>query len=438
MPDTKTVRLAYGEAGLDVTVPADTVVLAPRHAPGLPDESAAIRDALAQPINAPPLRDCVKPTDRVAIVHTDITRATPNDRILPVLLGVLEDAGVPTGQITLINALGTHRRQTPDELRAMLGARVVDRYRCIQHDAWDDANLVSLGTTSLGHPVRVNRTFMEADVKILTGFIEPHLFAGFSGGPKGVLPSIAGVESVFSNHGADMVGHPRATWGVLDGNPIWQEMAEAARMADPTFLLNVALNRDKRITAVFAGELFAAHAAGCAFVRDASMAPVPEPFDVIVTGNSGYPLDQSLYQSVKGMSAAAEVIRDGGAIVMAAECRDGIPGHGEYARLLREAGSPEKILEMVESPGFSCHDQWQVQVQARIQQKASVYVYADGLTDDQITAALFKPAGALNELLARLTAPNGNPRPPRVCVLPEGPMVIPCLENGDWLAAQKK
>ena len=255
MTDTKTVRLAYGEAGLDVTVPADTVVLAPRHAPGLPDESAAIRDALAQPINAPPLRDCVKPTDRVAIVHTDITRATPNDRILPVLLGVLEDAGVPTGQITLINALGTHRRQTPDELRAMLGARVVDRYRCIQHDAWDDGNLVSLGTTSLGHPVRVNRTFMEADVKILTGFIEPHLFAGFSGGPKGVLPSIAGVESVFSNHGADMVGHPRATWGVLDGNPIWQEMAEAARMADPTFLLNVALNRDKRITAVFAGEL---------------------------------------------------------------------------------------------------------------------------------------------------------------------------------------
>ncbi len=417
---TQTVRLDYGERGLDITVPADATVLEPRPVPGLADEAVALRAALDGPIDSAPLRDRIKPSDRVVIVHTDITRATPNDRILPVLLTVLGEAGIPDDRITLINALGTHRRQTPDELIAMLGADIVNRYRCVQHDAWDDSNLVALGQTSLGHAVRINRLFVEADVRILTGFIEPHLFAGFSGGPKGVLPSIAGIESVFTNHGAEMIGHPKATWGITTGNPIWEEMAEAARMTNPTFLLNVALNRDKVITAIFAGELFAAHRAGCAFVGQTSMVSVPEPFDVVITSNSGYPLDQSLYQSVKGMSAAAQVVRQGGSIVAAAECRDGIPDHGEYFRLLRESGSPAEVLARVEAPGFSCHDQWQVQVQARIQQRADVYVYADGLTDTQITDALLRPARPLDEVLSRLCA-NGS----RVCVLPQGPLTIP-------------
>ena len=407
-------------------MPADAAVLEPRYVPGLADEPAALRQALDAPISAPPLREIVKPSDRVTIVHTDITRATPNDRILPVLLSVLEEAGVDAARIALINALATHRRQTPDELVAMLGADVVDRYRCVQHDAWDDDNLVPLGRTCLGHEVRVNRLFVEADVKILTGFIEPHFFAGFSGGPKGVLPSIAGSESVFTNHSPKMIADPQATWGVTKGNPIWEEMAEAARMAEPTFLLNVALNRDKQITGVFAGELFAAHAAGCDFVREASMVAVPEPFDVLVTTNSGYPLDQSLYQSVKGMAAAARVVRKGGTILIAAECRDGLPDHGEYARLLREASSPAEALARVEAPGFSCHDQWQVQIQARIQQHADVYVHADGLTDKQVRDALFLPCRSIQDELTRLTQPDSGRRP-TVCVLPEGPLTIPSL-----------
>jgi nickel-dependent lactate racemase len=162
-------------------------------------------------------------------------------------------------------------------------------------------------------------------VKILTGFIEPHFFAGFSGGPKGVLPSIAGAESVLSNHGAKMIGNANSTWGVTQGNPIWEEMLEAARMTRPSFLLNVAMNRDKQITGVFAGEMEAAHAAGCAFVKRCAMVPVAEPFDVVITTNSGYPLDQNLYQTVKGMSAANRIVRDGGAIIMAAACADGLP-----------------------------------------------------------------------------------------------------------------
>ena len=183
------------------------------------------------------------------------------------LLAELEAAGVRREDITLLNALGTHRQQTPAELRAMLGDFVVDHYRCLQHDAYDDANLVSLGQTSFGHPVRLNRLLLEADFKILTGFIEPHFFAGFSGGPKGVLPALAGAESVLTNHGYAMIGDPRSTWGVCEGNPIWEEMREMALKVSPTFLLNVTLNVEKQITGVFAGDLLAAHRAGREFVR---------------------------------------------------------------------------------------------------------------------------------------------------------------------------
>ena len=419
------VKLAYGRQGLDLALPETVDVIAAPDQPGLPDEADALRQALRGPIASAPLRDKVRPGDRVVIAHSDITRATPNDRILPRLLDELEGAGVRRADITLLNALGTHRQQTLAELRAMLGAAVVENYRCIQHDAYDDANLVALGATRFGHPVRVNRHFMEADVRILTGFIEPHFFAGFSGGPKGVLPALAGAESVLTNHGQAMIADPRAVWGVLDGNPIWEEMREVALATNPTFLLNVTLNARREITGVFAGDLLAAHAAGCAFVRAHSMVPVAAPYDVVITTNSGYPLDQNLYQSVKGMSAANRIVRAGGTIIMAAACEDGLPDHGRYAELLRTAGSPQGVLDMLAQPGFTAQDQWQVQIQALIQQRAEVLVYSDGLTDAQITAALFTPcrdiAGALAGRRARL-GPGA-----RVCVMPEGPQTIAYL-----------
>jgi nickel-dependent lactate racemase len=273
--------------------------------------------------------------------------------------------------------------------------------------------------------VRINRTYMEADVKILTGFIEPHFFAGFSGGPKAILPSLAGAESVFTNHGRSMIGHPKATWGITEGNPIWEEMREVALLTRPTFLLNVTLNAERQITGVFAGDMLAAHAEGCRQVYESAMVACAAPYDVVVTTNSGYPLDQNLYQAVKGMSAAAQVVRDGGAIIMAAACEDGLPGHGRYAALLAEAGSPWAVLEMIARPGFSEHDQWQVQIQAQIQQRAEVYVYSDGLTEAQIRRALFIPCRDIAGTVAELRQRHGPAA--RVCVMPEGPQTIPYL-----------
>ena len=421
------VKLAYGRHGLVVEVPDHATVIASRFVPGVPDEPAAIRAALRDPIASAPLAEKVQPGDRVVIVHSDITRATPNERLLPVLVAELEAAGVAGQDITLLNALGTHRPQTEAELREMLGEQIVRRYRCLQHDAWDHANLVALGETSLGHPVRINRHYLEADVRILTGFIEPHFFAGFSGGPKGVLPALAGAESVLTNHGREMIAHPRATWGVTEGNPIWEEMREVALKTDPTFLLNVALNAERQITGVFAGEMLAAHKAGCDFVRENAMVAVDEPFDIVITTNSGYPLDQNLYQAVKGMSAANQIVREGGAIVMVAACQDGLPDHGRYAALLAEAGSPQGVLDMLAQPDFSEQDQWQVQIQAMIQLRADVYVFSEGLTDAQIERALFKPCRDIEQTLGKLQARYGPAA--RICVLPEGPQTIAYLRG---------
>jgi len=419
------VELAYGREGLGVELPDWSDVIRPRFVPGLANEAASIIQALRNPIRSAPIASLVRAGDRVVIVHTDITRATPNDRILPVLLAEIEQAGVSRQDITLINGLGTHRHQSQNEMREMLGDHIVEHYRCIQHDCNDDENLVSLGKTSLGHPVRINRFYMEADVRILTGFIEPHFFAGFSGGPKAILPALAGTESVYTNHSRQMIAHPRAAWGITADNPIWEEMREVALKTEPTFLLNVALNANRQITGVFAGEMLAAHAAGCAFVKEQAMVEVESPYDIVVTTNSGYPLDQNLYQSVKGMSAASQIVNQGGAIVIAAACEDGLPDHGRYAELLTEAGSPRAIIDMISRPGFEVQDQWQVQIQAQIQLKADVYVYSDNLSDEQIRKALFIPSRNVTRTVKELLQTDASNR--RLCAIPEGPQTIPYL-----------
>ena len=213
------VQLAYGRNGLKVCLPDGCDVVTSRFVPGVADERMSLQQSLRNPIGTAPLTEKVRASDKVVIVHSDITRATPNDRILPVILAELEAAGVARKNITLINALGTHRPQTDAELRTMLGDRIVDEYRCLQHDAFDDSILVPLGHTKLGHPVRINRHYLDADVRILTGFIEPHFFAGFSGGPKGVLPALAGAESVMTNHGRNMIANENAAWGITAGQP---------------------------------------------------------------------------------------------------------------------------------------------------------------------------------------------------------------------------
>jgi lactate racemase len=420
------VQLAYGRSGLEIELPDDLAitVIEPRAVAAVPDEESVLLAALREPIESRSLASCAAGVERVAVVFSDLTRPMPNGRVLPVVLAELERAGVADDQIVLINALGTHRPQTDRELRQMLGDAVVGRYHIVQHDAWDESNLAEVGSNRLGRRVRVNRAYAEALLRVLTGFIEPHLFAGFSGGPKSVLPGIADMESILDNHGPEMIAHPRATWAVTWGNPIWEEMLQVAASTDPGFVLNVALNRERQITAAFGGEMAAAHSQGVEYVRSQALYPVAQRFDVVIASNGGYPMDLNLYQAVKGMSAAAQVVRPGGDIIVVAECWDGIPAHGEYQRLLWEADSPHALLERVLSPGFRCHDQWEAQLQAQIQVLARVHVYADGLSDEDLRRALVIPCRSVEETVAMIVGRN---REASIAVLPDGFQTLPYL-----------
>ena len=420
-----TVPLAYGRGWLPVTFPDDaTTVIEPRHGAPLADEHAAVVASLESPMGAAPLRDWLKPGCRICILFTDITRATPNDRLIPWLLAYLERAGVRREQVTLLCQLGTHRPCSREEFERMLTPDVVAGWRVLNHEPFDTSACVALGTTKTGVPAWINRHCVEADVRIVTGFIEPHFFAGFSGGPKGIMPGVAHVDTVMSNHGAQNIGDPKASFGHCEGNPVWEELMEIALRVGPSFLLNVTLNDRRRITGVFAGDLAIAHRAGREAVRQSAMQPVEAPFEVVVTTNSGYPLDQNLYQGVKGMSAAARIVRPGGTIVLAAECSDGIPSGSPYDLLLREETSIEGVLARLATPGFSRPEQWQAQLQGVVQSKARVLVHSR-LPEALLRAAHLEPCPDIE--VAVLAALRQYGPGARVAVMPLGPLTIPYL-----------
>src|SRR5712692_11456655 len=363
------VKLAYGRAVMTVNMPDNrTSVIEPLFMPSIPDEAASIVHALRHPIGSPPLRDVISADDRVAVVFCDITRPMPNSLVLPIVLEQLQH--VPRKQIVLICATGTHRGNTREELAQMLGPDIVRGYRIVNHDSTDKSTQTMVGRLDDGTEVWINSELLKADKVILTGFIEPHFFAGFSGGPKMVAPGCAGLETILSLHSAPLIGDPKAIWGVTDGNPLWEKICQAARFVDVAFNMNVTINKKHQVTNAFAGELWESHHIGVQFARKTAMRSVSQPFDVVVTTNSGYPLDLNLYQTVKGMSAAAQIVKPGGSIVVASECSDGVPAHGGYKDLLRDGVGPDAFMTRLFEPSFSVHDQWQVQVQAQIQRKA--------------------------------------------------------------------
>lgn len=420
------ISLAYGDKPLTISLPDNAVSITPRHHPGLVDERSAFHASMERPTVGPSLRELLKPGRRVCVVFNDITRPTPNVRMIPWVLEYLEQCGAADDRIVLLNATGTHRPNTRAELDRMLTSAVTARYNVVNHECEKEADLVNIGTTKRGTPIWINRHFMEADVRIVTGFIEPHFFAGFSGGPKGIMPGVAGLKTVMSNHGYGPIASEKATFGINAGNPVWEEMAEAARMAGGGFLINVTLNRNREITGVFSGELFAAHAAGTEAVRDGVMAQVIERFDIVITSNNGYPLDQNLYQAVKGLSAAARIVKPGGMIILAAECREGLPTGSPFERLLFGSLDIDSLLAQMGKPGFSEPEQWQAQIFGRILLTARVYLYS-GLPDDVARRSHLTPCHDIGSLVQEQIRTQGTGV--SIAVLPEGPMVIPYVKG---------
>jgi len=418
------VEILYGKQNKTVDFPEpNTVILDPKQVDVISNEEEAIRKSLKYPINSPALRDLIGIDDTVAIVFSDITRPVRNDLILPVLLEELNS--LPDDRIVLINALGTHRKNTPEELTEILGSEITERYRVHQHDFQDQSNLLSLGMNSYDHEVWVNKVYLESTVRILTGLIEPHLFAGISGGPKSVLPGIAGESTIYANHNTNMIGDPRVGFAQTEGNPIWEEMLEVAMMTEPTFIVNVTQTEDHQLTGVFSGDMKKAHLAGAEFVKNTGMVPVDRPFDIVVSTAGGFPLDISMYQSVKGIAVAGKIVKKGGDIILVSKCIEGLPAYGEYGDIMRLAHSPEKLLTMLHEPGFFMQDQWDAQIQAQLCIHTTLHIYSEGLNDQEIQQVFGIPCHSIEDTLEELLIKHGPDA--RIGVLPVGPLTIPYL-----------
>ncbi|HVR03710.1 MAG TPA: nickel-dependent lactate racemase [Polyangia bacterium] len=416
------VHLQYGLDGLDVDLPSERVrVIEPTYVEGLPDEQAAFAAAARRPLGGRPLREAIGAGETVAVVIPDITRPLPTDRLLRWIFAELPR--VPPERFVIINGTGSHRGNTPAELAQMVGADVVARYRIVNHDARDTNGLALAGHGVDGKPVFMARDYVTADRRIALGFIEPHFMAGFSGGYKGVFPAIADIDAIMHYHRADAIGHPLSTWGVLEGNPTQAQIRHNGALLPLDFLVNVTLNSRRQITGFFCGDAAVAHRAGCEFARSTAMVACPEPFPIVVTTNSGYPLDQNLYQTVKGMHAAAQIVTPGGFILAASRCNDGFPSHGNFKTLLFDHASPRALLDAITRPGFTMFDQWEAQLLAIVRLKANVGLYSE-LPPEDVRRAHLEPVGDIQARLAVELRKRGEVD---IAVMPEGPQTIPYL-----------
>ena len=408
----------YGESFLKAHIPAENVsfILEKRELKGIDNERKAITNSLRLPIECPPLSEHIHKNDRVVVIVTDNTRACPDDRLLPPILSELEQ-NVPRDNITIIIALGLHPPLNKEALIRKLGSHIVENYRVINHDVNDT---IYIGTTSRGTPVEINRQVVEADFRISTGLIEPHFFAGFSGGRKSIAPGVFSVRSAHSNHGYRMIEHPLARAGIINGNPIHEDMVEQARMAKLNFIVNVLLNKRGKITHVVAGDFIKAHEKGCAIEKEIAGVKVDHKVDITITTNGGAPLDLDLYQTCKGIDNASQITRDGGIIIIASSCTAGV-GPEEFLNLHKSARSASEVLQKIRSEE-PIGVQWQNQILARAQLRNDVYLVS-GLQDSLVRDVMMVPVRTIEEGLEKAFQVLG--RDAEVAVIPEGPLVLP-------------
>ena len=418
------ITLDYGRTGLDITLPDDRLIgppLAIRPAEPLADPEGAIADAIAHPIGSPPLAEVARGKTSACVVVCDITRPVPNALILPPVLRTIEAAGVRREKITILVATGLHRPNEGDELIELVGPEVARNYRCENHFGKDRESHEYLGTTPKGVPAWIDRRYTQADLKITTGLIEPHLMAGYSGGRKVICPGIVGLDTVKVWHGPKFLEHPRADAGSVEGNPVHEENTRIAKMAGCDFIVNVCIDGKRRITWVGAGDMIAAWERGVQFCRETVKAGVPQPCDVVVTSCAGYPLDTTWYQAVKGLTGALPIVKKGGTIVLAASLTEGL-GSPEFQAQLAAYESQDRY----DSPSASdtCEmDEWQLVMLKKVLAHCRVKVVTNGLPADVLRRCRVEPAVSVEAAVAEAlgaAGPGGT-----LAVIPKGPYVMP-------------
>ena len=418
------VTLDYGRTGLPVELPDDRTIgpLAIRDCEPLADPEAALEQALAAPIGTLPLSDLAKGKKSACIVICDITRPVPNKLILPPLLRTLEASGIPRERISILIATGLHRPNEGDELIEMVGEEIARDYRILNHFGKRLEEHTYLGTTPNGVPAWIDSRYLEADLKITTGLIEPHLMAGYSGGRKVICPGIAALETVKVWHGPKFLEHPKADCGFLEGNPVHEENTRIALMAGCDFIVNVCIDGKRRITWLGAGDMIKAWESGVQFCAEAVRVPVREALDVVVTSSAGYPLDTTFYQVIKGMTGALPIVKRGGTIVIAAGLSEGL-GSPEFQELMRDNPDLKIFKERILGSDYFVMDQWQLEELAKVVAHCKVKIVSDGLPAETLQRCYVEPAATVEKAVAESLAEYGPAA--RVAVIPKGPYVLP-------------
>jgi len=414
----QTVKLLCGEGTVDLRVPESVRVLEMQPAKPLSDPDGAVRQALADPIDNPPLKELAGKKKDACLVISDITRPVPNRIILPPMLNILEESGIEKEDITILIATGMHRPNQGKELESMVGREIMDNYKIVNHycrkaEAYRKIDEIE------GIPIELNKHYLDADLKILTGLIEPHFYAGYSGGRKALLPGISSYETMKLMHSFKMIDHPGVRNCLLEGNPFHEYGIRVAKLAGVDFILNVVINKQRTITGVFAGHYNQAHLAGCEMVYHHCTAPVDERVDMVITSGGGYPLDSTFYQISKAMIAARDILKKGGTIVVACECREGL-GSPEFCGIMTSVCSPQDFFDGYCDPEDFVIDQWCAQsIYQAIEHAGQVYVYSPGLSQADLEKAGAIKIENIQEIVDRLWD-----RHPGVVAIPDGPYVV--------------
>lgn len=419
------VTLDYGRTGLSVTLPDHTFgPLQIRDVPPLPTPEQAIQHVLDHPTGTPALAQIARGRKNACILICDITRPVPNRLILPPLLAILEEAGIAKQDILILIATGLHRPNEGKELEEMVGSRIMREYRIENHHGKRLDEHAYLGDSPRGVPMWIDRRYVQADLKITTGLIEPHLMAGYSGGRKVICPGIAALETVKIWHGPDFLEHPRADCGLLEGNPVHEENTFIAKQAGCDFIVNVCIDGQRRITWVGAGDMEKAWLEGVRFCEDVVKVPVPEAMDVVVTSSAGYPLDTTVYQAIKGLTGALPIVKAGGTIILAASLCEGV-GSPEFQELMAENPDLWRFKQRILSKQYFKMDQWQLEELAKVREKCHVKVVSDGLAPDVLRSCHVEPAATVEDAVADCLRQYGPQA--RLAVIPKGPYVMPVI-----------
>ena len=417
------VRLEYGRTGLEVELPDRNVVkcLGYQAQAPLADPAGSLDDCLAHPTGTPPLAELARGRPSAGVVISDVTRPVPNAVLLPPLLDILEQSGIPRDRIVILVATGLHRPNVGEELVEMVGRHVAEGYRIENHHGQELSEHTYLGESPRGVPIWIDRRYVEAELKITTGLIEPHFMAGFSGGRKLICPGLAALETIKVWHGPEFLEHANARNGVLQGNPVHEENTWIARHAGCDFIVNTVIDEKRQMLSVVAGDMEAAFLEGVRFVEKLVADTVPEPVDVVVTSSAGYPLDTTFYQSVKGMVAALAIVKPGGTIILAAGMSEGI-GSAAFERLFDENPTLAGFMDRILHTDYFVMDQWQLEELAKVRRKARVKVVTDGLQPETLSRLFVESAPSVEAAVADALAEYGDEA--TIAVIPKGPYVL--------------